>query len=322
METILSQTYSDWELIVSDNYSDDGSWEYMQSFKDDHRIKLMRQDRNGMYDNWNAGIERACGQYVYIATSDDTMTLDCLEKMAVELEKNPECGYCHCNLKFIDENDKWLKGKWEKEYLSQKYYGELIHKKHIRRAPLDGLLHFGFGTLYTSITQLLIRKEVFQKIGLFKADWGSVGDFEWEMKVSMLFDSVHIPEYLATWRMRSGQATPKTPSTDLYLKHLNMCESVVQFISLSDPILYKKINDNMNALEKICKFYHVAANKKELFPFWSRLSQKYIEYSAICIKRKVYKLIGMSWECKYMEYLLKKILKDRSKYLERRSECE
>jgi len=41
MESILTQTRTDWELIVCDSYSDDGTWEYLQQFKDDSRVRLV-----------------------------------------------------------------------------------------------------------------------------------------------------------------------------------------------------------------------------------------------------------------------------------------
>lgn len=82
-----------------------------------------------------------------------------------------------------------------------------MFRPHIRKAPLDGLLHTCLTTTYHSITQLLIRRTTFQKWGLFKTQWGSRCDFEWGMRVSLVCNTVHIPEFLATWRIHSAQAT-------------------------------------------------------------------------------------------------------------------
>src|SRR5688572_20016405 len=82
IETIVGQTYPDWELIVSDNYSDDGAWEFFEALASkDPRVDAAQAPRQGLYANWNRCIERARGEFVYIATSDDTMAPDCLEKM-------------------------------------------------------------------------------------------------------------------------------------------------------------------------------------------------------------------------------------------------
>ena len=62
----------------------------------------MQLPRKGIYDAINKCIESASGKYVYIATSDDLMTTDCLSIMVNTLEEYPECGICHCCLSIID----------------------------------------------------------------------------------------------------------------------------------------------------------------------------------------------------------------------------
>ncbi len=86
MESIMGQTLTDWELIVCESYSDDGTWEYLQQYADDARVKMHRVPRAGLYAGWNECLRRACGEYIYVATADDTMTPDCLEKLAGALE--------------------------------------------------------------------------------------------------------------------------------------------------------------------------------------------------------------------------------------------
>jgi len=104
VQTVLAQTLQDWELVVSDNYSEDGAWELFQSIaQSEPRMHNEQAARKGMYENWNNCIRRATGKYVYIATSDDTMAPDCLEKMARALEAHPDCDLAHCTLRFIDE---------------------------------------------------------------------------------------------------------------------------------------------------------------------------------------------------------------------------
>jgi hypothetical protein len=165
------------------------------------------QAERGLYENWNRCIREARGRYVYMAPSDDTMVPRCLEHMASALDVFPECGLCHCCLTVIDEEDRVIEGVWE-DLPAQRFYGELLSKRHLRRAPLDGVLHLGLNTVYTSFTQLLVRRDVFDRIGLFRSDWGPAGDFEWGMRASLACDTLHLPEYLATWRLHRDQATP------------------------------------------------------------------------------------------------------------------
>jgi glycosyltransferase involved in cell wall biosynthesis len=214
VRSIVSQTWTDWECIIVDGYSDNGSWEYLQKIAaKDERFKAYQFKKEGIYKAWNSGIELAKGEFIYIATSDDTMTDNCLEELVKALNKEIECGIAHCSLTIIDENGKpHPVKKWDR-FLPSVYFGELMKKPHIRIAPHDGILHCGIKTVYTSIVQLLIRKSLFKKVGLFLTDQGSIADFEWEMRASLAANTVHVPLYLASWRIHALQATTDTIQT-------------------------------------------------------------------------------------------------------------
>jgi glycosyltransferase involved in cell wall biosynthesis len=220
MQTIINQTFADWELIIVDNFSDDGSWELFQQYaREDQRIRISQAPREGMYANWNNCIRLAMGQYVYIATSDDTMEPDCLETMVSALDQHPECEICHTCLKVIDINGNEIVDWWQTTDVA-KFYGGLMNKKHIRYAPYDGILFCGVHTVYFSITQILIRRSVFEKVGLFRSDFGSDGDVEWGMRVGLACNVLHLPETLATWRYHADGATQITWGSRSGYKHM------------------------------------------------------------------------------------------------------
>lgn len=205
--TILNQTFQDWEVIVVDGYSDDGSWELIQTYAGkDSRIYISQAPREGVYAGINCCLDQAHGDYIYIATSDDTMTPDCLEKMVAALETHPNCDIAHCCLSIIDEIGRPAQKQWH-SWSKVRFFGEHIDQQHIRLAPHDGILYCALGTVYASLTQLLIRRNVFAKVGNFSTDFGSHGDFEWGLRVGLASNTIHIPYYLATWRVHSKQAT-------------------------------------------------------------------------------------------------------------------
>jgi glycosyltransferase involved in cell wall biosynthesis len=210
LDTIVAQTHKNWELVVSDNYSEDGAWEFLEEAgRRDERIALARAPRQGMYANWNNCINRARGEYVYIATSDDTMAPDCLERLVEALEHRPDCDLAHCALKVIDQTGSELGPWWSDTSMFAESSGDLINRRHARYAPFDGLLHLSGTTVYTSITQLLIRRCLFERVGLFEGRWGSVGDYNWCMRASLVANTVHIPDTWASWRWHTDQATAK-----------------------------------------------------------------------------------------------------------------
>lgn len=208
IDSILCQTFTDWELVAVDGESDDGTWEHLLELaKRDPRIKPEQSPPRGIYPAFNRCIERSSGDYVYIATSDDTMAPDCLEKMAEALEANPDCDLAHCPMRVIGADGKDGLDWWVGQSLFSKSSGRWLGLPHKRMAPHDGVLCLLGDNIYSSVTQLLIRKSLFGKIGLYPTGWGSIGDFHWNLRAGLMSSAVHVPGTWASWRMHEAQAT-------------------------------------------------------------------------------------------------------------------
>lgn len=209
LESIRRQTYTDWELVVVDSQSDDATLPMIEAFAEQGGVvRVYQGPRDGIYTNINRSIEYAQGEYVYIATSDDTMADDCLEKLAKALDRHPGCGLAHCPLKILDANDESIEDDWWSDRSSfVRSAGGLLHQTHLRKAPYDGMLHMLGQTVYTSLTQLLIRRELFDRIGMFRSDWGPIGDFYWDMRAALTMDTIHVGDTWASWRVHETQAT-------------------------------------------------------------------------------------------------------------------
>ena len=208
-ETIFKQTFEDWELIVYDSYSDDGAWEYIQELAaHEPRMRISQGPREGTPGSWNPCIRQARGEYVYIATSDDTMSPDFLEKMVAALDKNPGCGVAHCCVHFIDEHGvKISSGHCWDNWFTTRFFGDWNKKYHVRPRGHDAVVALALKTVYYSVTQILVRRDLFDLTGMYESRWGSFGDFEWQMRAALATKTVHVPEYLATWRIHPQQAS-------------------------------------------------------------------------------------------------------------------
>jgi hypothetical protein len=207
LATIFAQTFADWELIVADSFSDDGTWPILQAAAArDGRIELAQTPPDGIYPNWNRCLARARGEFVYVAPSDDTMAPTFLAELVAALDRHPECDLAQCCLHGIDARGTVIPGWW-KLIGAARFFGKDYLQPHLRRAPYDGVLHSAMHTIYHSITQVLFRRRVFEKTGPFPETYGPGGDFLWGMKLGLHCDVVHVPEFLATWRMHSSQAS-------------------------------------------------------------------------------------------------------------------
>lgn len=248
VDTIINQTFQDWECIVIDGNSKDGTWEYMQAIAEiNPKFHLYQFPPQGPYDAWNKGIEEAKGKYIYIATADDTMTVNCLEVMQDALEENMACGIAHCNLTLIDESSRPTTDQWSNWGVAN-FLGEYVDENHIREKPYDAVMYMIYKTAYTSITQLLVRREVYKNFGNFRLDFGNIADFEWGFRITQCTNTIHIPQYLATWRQHSGQLSESSyfKTGDYFNNLLKMVHTSsktlknlkIKSVCLTNPNLY------------------------------------------------------------------------------------
>ncbi|TAN38421.1 MAG: glycosyltransferase [Verrucomicrobia bacterium] len=242
--SIKAQTLTDWEVVALDGFSDDGSWEQILAWAScDPRVRALQEPPAGIYPAFNRCIEMATGPFIYIATADDTMAPDCLDKMVAALEAHPDCGLCQCRLQIIDEQSTPYPGQHQWNHYTLGIYDQaLVQRRNLRRAPHDGLLHPALFTVYTSVTQLLIRRAVFTRVGLFDGRWGSISDFEWGMRTGLMENCIYIPDMLATWRQHGRQATQDVHSPAARVKMIEMSQNAFNRTRDIGPPLLAKID--------------------------------------------------------------------------------
>ena len=112
IESILGQTYGDFELIVSDNASTDGTAAICRDFAArDRRVVCFRQERNlGQGPNHNFCVGRARGEYFRWAADDDLLEPQYLEKCVARLEADPGAVLCHSATRIVGERGESIAG--------------------------------------------------------------------------------------------------------------------------------------------------------------------------------------------------------------------
>lgn len=104
--SVLAQTFADFELILVDDGSTDGSLEKLRALASEPRIRLIAQENRGAHAAIARGIEAAEGRYVFILNSDDRFAPRRLERLVAELERHPEAAATSTWLTLIDEQDR------------------------------------------------------------------------------------------------------------------------------------------------------------------------------------------------------------------------
>ena len=130
IESVISQTYNDWEMIIIDDCSNDGSLELVKDIaKDDLRIRLISLKNNlGPSNARNEGIKQACGRYIAFLDSDDLWHKDKLEKQIKFMQKN-EYAFTFTSYEKIDEKGKKIGNILP--FKGQVTYHDLLKSNHI-----------------------------------------------------------------------------------------------------------------------------------------------------------------------------------------------
>lgn len=105
VDSVLMQTFSDFELLVIDDGSTDGSFEQLAGYLDP-RLKVIRQNNQGVSSARNSGVGFASADYVAFLDADDCYHSDFLERINLLISTNPNAVMYSCRFMLVDEDGK------------------------------------------------------------------------------------------------------------------------------------------------------------------------------------------------------------------------
>ena len=113
IDSILDQTYENWELILCDDGSTDDTLSVAEKYKNEfpEKIKIIQNEKNlGLNRTLNHCLEYATGEYIARMDGDDISLPERLEKEAAYLDSHPECAIVSCPMIYFDEKGDWGQG--------------------------------------------------------------------------------------------------------------------------------------------------------------------------------------------------------------------
>jgi hypothetical protein len=185
VESILAQTYVDFDFLIINDGSNDNSVEIIESFTDP-RIKLIHNERNiGLIETLNRGIDLAKGEYIARMDCDDISLPARLIKQVRFLEKHTDIGIC----------GTWIIRR-ESDVMRPIYLPSESH--HVR----CGLL---FASTLAHPT-VMFRKEYFMRHSLlYDTEYSHAEDYDLWVRMSRHFPMCNIPSFLLEYRVHPGQ---------------------------------------------------------------------------------------------------------------------
>ncbi len=194
IEGVLAQTFRDFEIVVVDDGSTDGSAAIARSYGD--AVRYAYQQNSGVSAATNRGVALARGELIAFLDNDDVWLPEKLERQIAFLHTHPHCGLVNCDMQYISESgirlDRYLRGVNPDE-------------------PYVRLFQRGFVIMCSAV---MIRRWVFEQTGGFDESFVAAGlqEMEWMSRVVDCVEVGCLPETLVLYRDH-GSRIAREPAT-------------------------------------------------------------------------------------------------------------
>ena len=189
IKSILEQTYKNFELIIIDNASTDGTREVVDEFINDPRIVYVRNEENLYPYAKNQVVDLARGEYIAICDDDDISFADRFEKCVEFFESNPDVdmvfGDMVCNKKELG-----YKFDYEVRYPTEANFENIYNSDGIINTPT-----------------VMMRKKAIEDVNGYDNDFKIASDYDLYLRISKDHKIGHIDNFLAKYRIHDDNAS-------------------------------------------------------------------------------------------------------------------
>lgn len=199
IQSILSQGFTDYKLLILDDGSTDGTAEVIKNIKDD-RIVYHYQENKGEYPTTNILLKEALNsdrEYITWVHSDDALTPDSLQLRVDALDQHPEAEVAHGDIEKIDSEGKVFAYRPSSDDDNLTVFERYCQPESKRSQD----------RYYVHHTTMMFRKEILNKTGYFDESLPFAGDIDWEMRVLLNCSLIRVPKILYHYRLHDAQVT-------------------------------------------------------------------------------------------------------------------
>lgn len=215
MDSMLSQTFSDFELIVLNDCSPDNAEEVLNTYNDPRIVRYKGEKNVGLSNVLNIGIEMARGKYIARMDSDDISLPNRLQVQVDYLESNPEVDLVSVGMQlFGDKDEIWIRDQdFEEMKIRAMFRSPVLHASSVW------------------------RKDSFEKEGLrFRQEMVPSEDYDlWTRALVRGLKFANLPEVLYRYRIHGNQATLQTDVVDVKMREVQ-----IAFIKAALPSISEK----------------------------------------------------------------------------------
>jgi glycosyltransferase involved in cell wall biosynthesis len=228
MDSILAQTFEDFELVVADHSSEDGTWELLQPYLADPRVRLLRTEAGGGAPrNWERVTRAARGELLKLVCGDDIIYPDCLGRQVEAMDANPSVVLVAVKRDLIDARGDVVLSRRGLAGLT----GRVPGRSAARHTVLAGSNIFGEPAC------VLIRRQTLLDAGGWQGRHPYVIDLATYVNVLLRGDFLGIDSALAAFRLSSSQWSvhlARQQSSQVIGFHHRLAEDVSGLLSRTD----------------------------------------------------------------------------------------
>lgn len=194
IDSVLAQTFQDFEIVVVDDGSTDNTKEVLQDYGD--KIRYLYKENGGVSKARNYGIENAVGKYIAFLDADDVWMPEKLEKQVELLEANEEIGLCYAATQKVDEELNYLSS------ISANAYKDYTESLLLNLNIVAG-----------SCSSAMVRRDIISQTDGFDSKFSTYADWEMWLRLSLLTKFAPINEELVKYRIVAGSMSSKPEVT-------------------------------------------------------------------------------------------------------------
>jgi glycosyltransferase involved in cell wall biosynthesis len=230
IDSVLNQTFTDFELIIWDDGSSDDSWEIIQSYSDP-RIQVFQnpQNKGPVFGINKAIFEIARGKYIAIHHSDDIWELDKLTKQVAFLDTNQDIGAVFSDAQPIDQRGMPLTDQ-------EHFYYNIFSQPN--RSRYKWLQHFFLEGNALCHPSILIRKQCYIDCGAYRDIFAQVPDFDMWIRLCAKYEIHVMEDRLIKFRILDGEMNTSGSRPETRIRSAN---EYYQLLQSYRPLLEKDV---------------------------------------------------------------------------------
>lgn len=201
VDSVLAQTCRDFELIVADDGSTDGTRAYLESIGDPRVRPIRLGHRGDLTSARSAGLRHAHGEWVAFLDSDDLWLREKLSLQLLRLAAHPACRWSYTGYSLVDADDRPLPA------------GSRARCRPISGHILEPLLKF---EIAASIVTIVAQRSLIEEMGGFDESIPVRSDFDFTLRLAARSAACALPENLAQVREHAGRTTAHLHPAALY----------------------------------------------------------------------------------------------------------